>query len=320
MNCLKSLSKAALSRIPHQLHRSEFRFVRIESGQKKPFEPGWNVPGSATNYSIQDAKFLAWVGAGQNYGVVTGIGGLIVFDADGLVRLTDIGVMAEMPATFAVRTGGGGLHLYYSSDLAEKLIMYDRSLLEDGKPQHLGEVQSRGFQAVGPGSLHPNGNYYKNEKDLPIANLEAAELHKILSGYVDYNSEEAKPEKKRIKVIAVDPNHQDPFDYSDIESIMRPVGNVKKTISGMKGAHPVHGSTSGNNFEIDTRENTWRCWRCGSGGGPALAVAVKEGILRCDQARAGVLRGDLFLRVVDAARKRGYIGAKAASFKVERVL
>jgi hypothetical protein len=254
----------------------------------------------------------------QNYGVVAGVGGLIIFDADGLFRLTELGVMEELPDTFSVRTGGGGLHLYYTSDLDEKIVMYDRTLLEAGKPQHLGEVQARGFQAVGPGSIHPNGNRYEVVKDLPIANISSKDLHCILSRYVDYNTAEAPKEKKRLRVVAVDPRIRDPFDLVSVGDILRPVGNVRKTSSGLKGSHPMHGSTSGSNFEIDTRENTWRCWRCGSGGGPALAVAVREGLIRCDQARVGVLRGDTFKKVVDVARAKGYIG-QAKNFAVERI-
>lgn len=308
----------ALDRIPQQLRVPAFRFCRIEIGQKKPFEPGWNAPGSSTNYSIDDPKFLSWVVSNQNYGVVAGIGGLIIFDADGLLRLTELGLMAELPETFTVRTGGGGLHLYYTSDLDEKIVMYDRTLLEAGKPQHLGEVQARGFQAVGPGSIHPNGSRYVIVKDLPIANIFAKDLHSILSKCVDYNTTEAPKEKSRLRVVAVDPRFRDPFDLVSVSDVLRPVGNVRKTTCGLKGSHPIHGSTSGNNFEIDTHENTFRCWRCGSGGGPALAVAVREGLIRCDQARAGVLRGDLFKKVVDVARARGYMG-QAKKLSVERI-
>lgn len=311
--------ESALDRIPKQLQQPEFRFVRIDIGSKKPFEKNWNIPGSNTNYSLNDPKFLSWVGSNQNYGVVAGIGGLIVFDADGLMRLTELGVMAELPDTFTVRTGGGGLHLYYLSDLDRKIIMYDRSLLDEGKPLHLGEVQSRGFQAVGPGSVHPNGKRYELIQDMPIATFKAADLTAILSKHVDYGFDEAKTEKKRLRVVMVDPNIKDPFDGCRVEDILPPK-NGKRTAKCIKGANPIHGSTTGNNFEVDLRENTWRCWRCGSGGGPALAVAVREGLLRCDQARAGVLRGDLFKRTVEIARQKGHIGSKLANCKVERVL
>jgi hypothetical protein len=308
-----------LERMPNQLRKTDFRFVRIDIGSKKPFERSWNVPGSKTNYSIEDPKFLSWIGSNQNYGVVAGVGGLIVFDADGLMRLTELGVMAELPDTFAVRTGGGGLHLYYLSDLDQKIIMYDRLLKDEGKPLHLGEVQSRGFQAVCPGSIHPNGKAYTIERDLPIASLDSAILKAILSKYVDYGFDEAVPEKKRLKVVMVDPNIRDPFDGVRVEDVLSP-RNARKAPGQLKGAHPIHGSVGGNNFIVDLKENSWRCWRCCSGGGPALAIAVKEGIIRCDQARAGVLRGDLFKQTVDIARAKGYTGKKAANCKVERVI
>jgi len=308
----------AINRIPVQLRDPSFRFVRINVGSKRPFEKNWNVPGSDTNYSLTDAKFISWVGSNQNYGVVAGIGGLIIFDADGLMRLTELGVMAELPKTFTVRTGGGGLHLYYLSGLDQKIIMYDRELLDEGKPLHLGEVQSRGFQAVGPNSIHPSGRRYEIVQDLPIANLRSEDLTAILSKYVDYGFDEARPEKKRLRVVMVDPNIRDPFDGVRVEDILPP-RNGRRTATGIKGAHPIHGSTTGNNFEISFQENTWRCWRDGSGGGPALAIAVREGIIRCDQARAGVLRGDLFKQTVKVAREKGYIGKKASNCKVERI-
>jgi len=34
----------------------------------------------------------------------------------------------------------------------------------------------------------------------------------------------------------------------------------------IRGSHPVHGSTTGQNFAINPHENTWHCFRCGTGG------------------------------------------------------
>jgi hypothetical protein len=319
MSEMDAFRERALSRIPLQLQREDLRFVRIDAGSKKPFERQWAVPGSNTNYKITDEKFLSWVGSHQNYGALTGAGGLCVFDADNLVRLTEIGLMGDLPDTFTVRTGGGGLHLYYTSDLDQKIIMFDRELKDEGKPLHLGEVQSRGAQIVCPSSIHPNGKAYTTERDLPIASLDSAILKAILSKYVDYGFDEAVPEKKRLKVVMVDPNIRDPFDGVRVEDVLSP-RNARKALGQLKGAHPIHGSVGGNNFIVDLKENSWRCWRCCSGGGPALAIAVKEGIIRCDQARAGVLRGDLFKQTVDIARAKGYTGKKAANCKVERVI
>jgi hypothetical protein len=38
-------------------------------------------------------------------------------------------------------------------------------------PLHLGEIQSKGQQVVGPGSIHPNGNPYEIIDDLPITEI-----------------------------------------------------------------------------------------------------------------------------------------------------
>jgi hypothetical protein len=226
--------------------------------------------------------------------------------------------MNELPDTFTVRTGGGGLHLYYKSDLDQKIIMFDRELKDEGKPLHLGEVQSRGAQVVCPSSIHPNGKAYTIERDLPIASLDSVTLKAILSKHVDYGFDEALPEKKRLKVVMVDPNIRDPFDGVRVEDVLSPK-NARKSPGQLKGVHPIHGSVGGNNLIIDLKDNSWHCWRCCSGGGPALAIAVKEGIIRCDQARAGVLRGDLFKQTVEIAREKGHIGKKSSNCKIEMV-
>ena len=114
------------------------------------------------------------------------------------------------------------------------------------------------------------------------------------------------------------PGIYDHFEDCSIEDILFPTGNLKQHGGIVKGSHPVHGSTNGYNFQIDTQENTWFCFRCWSGGGPALAVAVREGILRCDQCHKGVLRGDLFIQTVKAAEDWGYIKRRKPRIVVER--
>lgn len=60
------------------------------------------------------------------------------------------------------------------------------------------------------------------------------------------------------------------------------------------GTHPIHGSTTGKNYCINTSKNLWYCHRCGSGGGPLEAVAVKYGLINCEKAGRIKIRGDLF--------------------------
>lgn len=66
------------------------------------------------------------------------------------------------------------------------------------------------------------------------------------------------------------------------------------------GTHPIHGSTTGKNYCINTSKNLWYCHRCGSGGGPLEAVAVKYGLINCEKAGRIKIRGDLFKDVKNA--------------------
>ena len=315
------LIQKAISRIPWQLRIPEFRFVPIWIGQKKPFEYQGNVPGGA-NYAYDSPKLAAYLLEGHNYGVCAGMGDLIVFDSDH-PRLAELGILGDLPRTFTVRTGGGGTHRYYiCRDIMDKAVMYDRELVnEKGEPQHLGEIQTLGFQAVGAGSLHPNGKRYVVEVDEPIAELSWQDLYKILEGKIEFGLaqvEHAAQKKKHFAIKITSPGLDDPFADMDIEDVLRPRGDVKRLGSVIKGAHPIHGSKHGCNFQIDTHENTWFCFRCWKGGGPALAVAVAEGILTCAQCGKNVLRGDLFNKTVKAAQERGWTKPRRPLMKVER--
>lgn len=80
-------------------------------------------------------------------------------------------------------------------------------------------------------------------------------------------------------------------------------GTLGLTLQGSeyRGSHPVHGSTSGENFNMNTAKNTWHCFRCNSGGGPLSAIAVKEGLIDCANARPGIVRGNLAKKAIDLA-------------------
>lgn len=71
-----------------------------------------------------------------------------------------------------------------------------------------------------------------------------------------------------------------------------------------KGTNPFHGSTTNNNFCIDKENNTWHCFRCGSGGGLLQYIAVLEGFIECHEARPGALRGKLFHQVLKIAQEK----------------
>ena len=76
------------------------------------------------------------------------------------------------------------------------------------------------------------------------------------------------------------------------------------------GTHPIHGSTTGHNIEIDVNTNTWICRRCnhgpgtGGGGGAVEALAVAEGIITCEEAKPGCIKTKEQWREIFAALER----------------
>lgn len=303
-----SLISEAIDHIPPQLRIRNFRFVPIICGDKRPFEPRWNIPGG-NNYQFDDPKLAGYLLSGHNYGVCTGMGDLVIFDSDAEFRFQKLGISEELPKTFSVRTGGGGLHRYYiCKNIGEKIIMFDRVLKDNsGKPLHLGEVQTLGFQCVCPGSVHPNGNLYTVEDDLKIAEVEWSTIYNILEKKINFGLAESKKQSGPRLVRVKNPGYRDPFEDVKVEDVMLPTGKIKKGGGIIIGSHPIHGSVGGKNFQVNTNLNTWFCYRCWCGGGPALAVAVKEGIISCGEAKKGVLRGELYMRVLEVAKEKGYI-------------
>jgi len=89
-------------------------------------------------------------------------------------------------------------------------------------------------------------------------------------------------------------------DVIDI-SKLRQIGTYE-----FQGEHPVHGSTTGHNFCVNIKKNVWHCFRCNSGGGPLSWLAVKHGLIECHQAQKGTLRGELFKKTLEIAKKEGF--------------
>jgi putative DNA primase/helicase len=83
---------------------------------------------------------------------------------------------------------------------------------------------------------------------------------------------------------------------------------VRKTAAELEGAQPTHGSSTGDNFNVNPSKGVWHCWRHGTGGDALALIAVCEGLLDCDQAVSGAIRGDLFKRVVTVANEQFQAG------------
>ena len=293
---------------PSRLQNPSFRFILVAPKSKRPLEKDWQ---ESANYPYDSKVLQNHLSNGGNYGVICGPGGLRVFDCDMLARLGELGILAKLPKTFSVRSREGRLHRYYLiPELEKKIVLWDPILKgDDGQPLHLGEIQGPGTQVIGPGSIHQTtGKPYEAIDDSPIAALSLKVLHEAIEGLKTSKAAPSKASPRQTE--------DDQFKNIRIEDIAYPAGETRRIGDEIQGSHPKHGSTSGKNFRIDLKKNSWYCDRCHAGGGPALWLAVQEGIISCDQAGSGALRGADFMKVVQIAESKGLIDKSGPTFKL----
>ena len=161
--------------IPEQLRGMQFRFIKIRPNSKKALEKNFI---QAYNYKYDEAAFKEYLKKAESYGVLCGLGKLAVIDCDSKALAKHL--YMELPATFSVITGSGGIHLYYIiPDLEKKIV------INDGKDVHHGEVQFEDFYVLGAGSLHPtSGTHYKIKDDIKIQTITKKKLFKALDPFL----------------------------------------------------------------------------------------------------------------------------------------
>ena len=300
--------------IPQQLR--DFpgaRFILIDKKKgegKKPKETGWQID---KNYNWNAPALDGYIYGGGNYGIATGFGWLCCFDADEYERLLELGVIAKLPKTFTVRTGrtsSEGRHYWYKIvGIKNKIVFFD-TVLRDPKDAtqflHLGEVQTRGFFAIGPNCIHKSGKRYEVIDDSPITEITVKQLDEILSG-LGTHKKEKKQTTTTLKIDHVD------YDV-DLSLIAPPTGNVEKLHGSngteYRGTNPFHGSEHGRNFSINPSKGVWCCYKCDSGGGWEQLLAVDMRLISCNQAGPGCLSKEQYKLVMQEARRRGLIREK----------
>ncbi len=262
--------------LPTQFKKEHLGFVKLHKNSKKPIENGWQKNPHQFN------QVPAWMTDGFNYGVICGSGNLVVLDCDQEAFYEQI--KDKLPKTFIVKTPKRGKHVYlYCQGLLE-IINLDK----DGI--HYGEIRGAKAQVVGPGSTHPDtGTKYVVECNEPIAQVNKEELLGLLIDYL--------PLKRIYK-------HEKVKDGNsvNVEEVVSKFGFEGKHIGDqIAGSHPVHGSTNGTNFVIHPAKNVWHCFRHGTGGGVLSLIGVLEGIIDCESATVGGLKGDDFKKTLERA-------------------
>lgn len=266
--------------LPKQLQDERLGFVKLRKKTKAPFEDEWqNRP-----YSYSDIQ--EWINFNNNYGVQGGYGQLVILDADS----PEIVAIAQehFPKTFSVKTRKGIHFYFYCEGIDKKIVLKKDSVVK--KDDHFGEIIAKGSQVVGPGSIHPDtGMAYEIAEDIEIASISREVLLGALTEYITHEipKKDREIEDGNISIIDV-------LNKKGIET--RRVGD--QLVCG----HPVHGSTNNNNFVVHPEKNVWHCFRCGSGGGALALIAVLDGVIQCNEAVVGVLRGEKFKEVMRIAK------------------
>ena len=287
----KNIARFSSITIPQQLATlNGIRFMLIskkKGEEKKPKEKGWNKD---KNYDINSPKLLGHLRGGGNYGIVTGSASVICFDADEFEILHEMGIVQKLPDTFTVRTGRTssiGKHFWMIvKGLNKKITLHHPTLKDPNHPNerlHLGEIQSIGSFALGPGCIHKSGKRYEIENDAPVAEMDCDELLEIIKPLI-IEKHEIEP---REIVLRRDENGTHRYDDVDITQIATPRGNVVKYNgkwgTEFKGTHPFHASSGGQNFSLNPSRGIWHCFHHNCGGGWVELLAMKEGIISCGQ-------------------------------------
>ena len=304
-----SLSLNKSISIPEQLRTGQFRFIRLKKGGKEPIDR-WKDE----NYTYGDPILSNWLGEGGNYGVICVAGDCCIVDGDNYTRLEQLGATDSFSDTFTVKTGSDdGYHYYIKcSGLKDKKIPFYDLVVGN---EHLGEVYPAGSPAycVGPGCLHPSGNRYQVVNDSPIKRVTIEELDTTFFSKVRSSRITAARIDQLMQKMPVSRGRKrksnDLIDSLGlrIEDIGYPAGDVTKRGDEIQGSHPIHGSTTGQNYAINTKKGTWYCFRCQCGGDYFSFLAVKEGLIRCDDAGTGDISPSMFVELKEILRnKYGY--------------
>lgn len=306
--------------IPDRLKRDDLRFLMVKPAKKGAMEKAW--PTSA-NYPHDNINLLAHLARGGNYGIFPKAGSsIVIFDADHLARLDELGALEGFPATFTIASGSSTpehpkRHFFYELEgepLDGKRPFHDPATA--GTDGNLGHVfaqhagSARGY-VVGATSIHEDTHEpYIVLSDLPIAVL-SREVWEHFERTVRWLSARtpAPTERAQARTAARGGTIGDLVGLT-VTDIWPIPSTAERTGDNYLFPHPVHGSTKGEkgkNISVNPVLNKWKCFRCDSGGDALMALAVEERIIDCNEAHPGALDDPGRMKAVEEAlRRRNY--------------
>lgn len=243
--------------IPKQLQSNQFRFIKI-ADDKRAIEKSW---GKVNNYLYNDENFLRYINENKRYGVVCGLGNLLVIDFDSQElqdHLTDL-----FPETFTTKTANKQLyHLYFIADFPETIRV------NNIEKKRVADVQGNGTYVVAPGTILSNGKQYEIIKDVDIAKISIDTIKKIFRPWLSIDKI-----RERSDTQIKDPEIKNITKKLKVPELLSRWGiSINKNPTDC----PFHSSTGGKCLSFT--EELWYCFHCGKGGSVIQLVMEKEGI------------------------------------------
>ncbi len=257
-------------------------FCRIRKGEKRPFEVGWQKEENAYDYE-QIQKYNDY----ENYGVLAGFGGLALIDDDSEEQFLIKTYEKNFPESFKIR---GHIYVFLEGwDGHKKKMYFNPEGKTKEEKKEIGEIQGYGTQGVCAGSLHPSGEFYRVEKNLPIAKIKWDDFKKVFGKFMKKES----PSVENLKPVKNN-SYEDSIDRISITSIFNP--DLSKC--------PSCGCKTGRNFRVYPQTNSYFCFHSWSGGGIWEAIAISEGIKNCSEIESSCLDDSEKKKIIEVAKEK----------------
>lgn len=244
-----------------------------------------------------------------NYGVyLTAADQLVVLDVD---DYDGDDLPFDLPETLIEESPHGGEHLYYhvpvDADGRMPAAVFDDEIGAKNPVPSWGEVQVANKYVVAAGSTledcgkewhdctQPDAGGYTIAEDREIATVSAERIVEVL--IEDPEIEEPTPD--------LNPGTRE-HENDDVDLDVHDVLFSAEYPEGERTAHPVHGSKTGTNFQVDSGAETWRCWRHGCTGNALHLIGMQHGIIDCGEWDSGGLGTETWREIFQAAREDGY--------------
>lgn len=236
------------------------RAIILKRKSKVPLEEDWQ---NTNNYDPADSIIQEHIQTGGNIGLMVR-NNTIVIDCD--TELLYNAIPEEWKKSLTVITGrieGIGRHIFLDCHDSPK----DKFVLKSGNIS-LGDVRGSDsqFYTVAAGSIHPDSKkkYRYLDESASLVTVSWDEVKKVIAPFVD-----DKKSRTSTKTEIPISYQQSPLAKKlnlRIQDFAMPIKGVPRANGEIQGSHPIHGSTTGMNFSINTDKNVWHCFRCNCGG------------------------------------------------------